>query len=286
MNAYRPYQRRSQLPGLPDTVAESTAAAYAAGASAYSAGSFGSAYDTWLPLARQGVPQAAYLVGLLLDRGLVECQDPAVAAGWYVGAADAGEPGALFNLALLYRAGRGVAQNSGRYLQLMQQLAEQGDGEAIYLVGRAHDTGETGRVDRALAAHWYLRAAKTGFAPAQNALGDLLRLGDGVPRDLPQAREWFQRAAVQGFGYAQVNLGYLYQKGVGGPRDLALAANWYREAALHGDPVAQYNLAQMYRLGQGVRLDLNQARRWYRQAAANGHPMAMRRLKSWPESVD
>jgi hypothetical protein len=61
----------------------------------------------WLVKAsKAGVPEAYTLLGTLEDKA-----NPAQAAVYYQQAADLGEPTAMYNLALLYRDGRGVTKN-------------------------------------------------------------------------------------------------------------------------------------------------------------------------------
>ncbi len=92
--------------------------------------------------------------------------------------------------------------------------------------------------DPRVAASWYLKAARQGFAPAQSALGFLYQQGTGVRRNLDAARDWYLKAADQGDAYGQRNLGYMYRYGVGVARDLNQALGWYLLAAQAGDQVA------------------------------------------------
>ena len=62
------------------------------------------------------------------------------------------------------------------------------------------------------------RAAQ-GNALAQNNLGLLYDLGDGVPQDYAVARQWYEQAAAQNHAAAQFNLGLLYANGHGVPQD-------------------------------------------------------------------
>lgn len=55
--------------------------------------------------------------------------------------------------------------------------------------------------------------AKLGKVAAQNNLGLMYFLGEGVPQDDPQALEWFLKAAEQGHADAQFNLGMMYENG-------------------------------------------------------------------------
>ena len=50
---------------------------------------------------------------------------------------------------------------------------------------------------------WYLKAAEQGYAMAQNNLGVLYVIGEGVPQDYVSAHLWFNLAAAQGHKKAQ-----------------------------------------------------------------------------------
>ena len=77
--------------------------------------------------------------------------------------AEAGVPGAQFNLGVMYAEGRGVSQ------------------------------------DDAAAVYWYRLAADQGLAEAQFNLGVMYAEGRGVSQDDATAARWYQLAAAQGY---------------------------------------------------------------------------------------
>lgn len=81
---------------------------------------------------------------------------------WCRQAAEAGHPGAQFNLGQAYRLGRGV---------------------------------ETNDVE---ARKWYLKAAEAGVTQAEINLGLMYANGMGGPRDVRAALQWLDRAAAAG----------------------------------------------------------------------------------------
>jgi TPR repeat protein len=90
------------------------------------------------------------------------------------------------------------------------------------------------------------KAAKKGYATAQNNLGTMYYEGRGVPQSDALAVEWIRKAADQGNANAQFNLGLMYRKGKGVHQSDALAAEWFRKAADQGDADAQNYLEVMY----------------------------------------
>lgn len=81
--------------------------------------------------------------------------------------------------------------------RLLRPLARSGDAAAETLLGVAAARGLTGEPDPAVAAAWYFRAARRGFRPAQLALADAYRRGEGLPRDEAKAAA-LERAANGG----------------------------------------------------------------------------------------
>ena len=115
-------------------------------------------------------------------------------------------------------------------------------------------------------------AAEQGDADAQNNLGVMYVLGEGVPQDDAEAARWYRLAGEQGDAEAQYNLGDMYQPRhiVPDPQDAAEAVRWYRLAAEQGHARASYNLGSMYAprryFASGVPPDASESTRWYRLA--------------------
>lgn len=91
--------------------------------------------------------------------------------------------------------------------------------------------------------------AKLGFAPAQNELGTMYQLGQGVTQDNAEAVRLFNLAATQGFRDAFTNLAWMYEKGQGVPKNLGIAEHYYNVAATQGDQLAADRLRALQRGG-------------------------------------
>ena len=128
-------------------------------------------------------------------------------------------------------------------------------------------------------AEW-LPLAREGAAAAQRNLGQLYRLGQGVPRNAAVAVNWYRLAAEQGLARAQSNLAAMYLQGDGIEKNPAIAADWLRQAAAQGHALSQFNLGLMYESGFGVDLSLVKARSWYELAASAGNAKARERLEN------
>ena len=86
------------------------------------------------------------------------------------------------------------------------------------------------RGDYATALRGFRPLAEQGDAGAQNNLGNLYKLGEGVPQDYAEAVKWYRKAAEQGSAAAQLNLGIMYEDGQGVPQDYAETLKLYRNS--------------------------------------------------------
>ncbi len=138
----------------------------------------------------------------------------------------------------------------------------------------------------ASAYFWYKELAEKGDAEAAYMLGRMYHQGMGINRDLPKALMWYQRAADAGHAAGQAGVGYMYYRGLGGvPVNHAQAARWFQLAADQGLPSAMARLGHMSEYGQGVAKSSKTASYWYVMAAVAGDPSARKRLTelgTWP----
>ena len=123
-------------------------------------------------------------------------------------------------------------------------LADEGDPDALFNIGRLYEDGLFVRQDLARAIDFYARAAERNHQIALFQLGTLAEAGTGMEQDYVQAAKYYEASAAAGWPQAMVNLGRLYAEGLGVEEDLDRAIELYRTAAEeHGLPKAQFNLA-------------------------------------------
>ena len=79
-------------------------------------------------------------------------------------------------------------------LREWQPLADQGDADAQFLLGRMYDTGRGLLKDYKQAEKWYRKAADQGYAMGQNNLGWMYANGEGVLKDMTKAKYWIKKA--------------------------------------------------------------------------------------------
>jgi TPR repeat protein len=174
-----------------------------------------------------------------------------------------------------------AAQERGDHttaIRELRPLAQAGDAEAQFLLGRVYESETPGVEDPVEAAVWFGRAAELGHLGAQFRLGRLLEEGRGQPPDMEQALDWYRKAAQSGYVKAQTHLGRLYEEGDGVGQDLEYAIRWYRKAAISGGAEARYRLALIYGAGRGVPQDPGKAAGWMKKAARLGHAEAQYEL--------
>ena len=198
---------------------------------------------------------------------------------------DASELGSAYadgQLATVYATGTVVGKDmqvAQRYRQASESqlllLAEQGDVQAQYLLGRINDS----LLDQqAKATEWFRRAAEAGHVLAQGELGHRLEIGKGGPKSYLQAAAWYEKAAEKGHAASMFNLGVLYKRGDGVAKNLEAAADWYRKAAERGSTAGMVNLGHLYEYGSGVSKSLETAVDWYRKAAKKGDALGMMKM--------
>ena len=98
---------------------------------AFDRANYATALQVWLPIAREGDPQAQTFVGEIYEKGLGRPADHAAAAEWYQKAADQGFSRAQSNLAYLYEQGLGVPKDPVKALNLYRLSAGLPDDEAL-----------------------------------------------------------------------------------------------------------------------------------------------------------
>jgi TPR repeat protein len=83
--------------------------------------------------------------------------------------------------------------------------------------------------------------AETGNAAAQFNLGQMYRLGQGIPKDVVEAARWYRLAAAQGDAQSQYNLGVMYYNAQGVPRNFVFSHMWLTLSATSGAENAARN---------------------------------------------
>ena len=173
----------------------------------------------------------------------------------------------------------------------LEQLAEDGDAYAQYIIGTAYRDGGLLIPDVVKAQKLLERAAEQDLDAAQYALGKLYLSDDADVHDPAKGIYWLKRSADNGNDYAAYRLGKEYLSGKNVPKDTSTAAEYLRRAANDGNAYAQYLLGKLTFMGEGIPKDMDAAYEWFAAARDNGHTYAeffmkrMERGEQEPPSV-
>ena len=117
--------------------------------------------------------------------------------------AEQGSAQAQFNLAKIYREGKGVSKDYKAAVKWFSLSAEQGNASAQYHLGVAYSYGLGVVPNYEIALKWYRRSAEQGNAFAQHHLSLLYYFGNGLLEDKVYAHMWANLAYTNGFEMAK-----------------------------------------------------------------------------------
>ena len=173
----------------------------------------------------------------------------------------------------------------------LEQLAEDGDAYAQYIISTAYRDGGLLIPDTVKAQKLLERAAEQDLDAAQYALGKLHLSDDTDIHDSAKGIYWLKRSADNGNDFAAYRLGKEYLSGKNVSKDTSTAAEYLRQAANNGNAYAQYLLGKLTLMGEGIPKDMDAAYEWFAAARDNGHTYAeffmkrMERGEQEPPSV-
>ncbi len=189
------------------------------------------------------------------------------------------EPEVLYQKALRWRNGDGVAQDLHSARRLFGFVALYGHSASRYMLGLMNAKGEGGEKNPVRALMWFRLAAGRD---EPRAAAQIQRLSSELkPAEVKQAQAWvaegdrarqsFVRVRRDEDREAMAFLGRCVFEGVGAEPDPELAVHWLRPAATGDDPDAQRLMAIAYAYGRGVARDPEEAQRLFRLAASQDH---------------
>ncbi len=168
--------------------------------------------------------------------------------------AKAGDPEALFNLAVFYEHGKVVKKDINKAFKTYNQAAKLGHRHAITKLGEFYLKGIGTKKDPKTAARMFFQAGMMGDPVAQNSFATMLFNGEGIKKKDPEkALQWFAESAKQGYPPAAQNLIKIY------------------EAEIKNKNTKAYHpLAMIYLQGAGVKQDTDKALKLLEKAAFDG----------------
>lgn len=229
---------------------------------------------------------------------------------------------AQYRVGMCYAEGKGVKKDWGKALDCLKKiedkiaslnihrnrktfvekviLAEKGDSEAQYFVGKCYAEGNGIGRNLRKSIEWYNKAAKHGSAEARYQVGRCYLEGKGVKENWEKAIECFTTIqdklaclkvsedckefvkyaifAEKGSANCQFLLGLCYFRGKGVRKDWDKAINWILRSAGQNYPQAQYYLGLCYKQGKGVKMDMEKGFDCFENAAKQGLAQAQYEL--------
>lgn len=216
-------------------------------------------------------------------------------------------PLALYKLLFLMGCGASKSQEEATVIPVDEALkqqqetakqflekAQKGDVDSQCHLGLLYSIGKGVEMSYTEAAKWYAAAAEKGSVegkggtpkiktsstmilhPAQNSLGKMYIVGQGVQQDYKGALRFFKLAGEQGSLEAQNEVGTMLKEGQGvEEKNLVEAEVWFKKAADKGSVSAQIELGNIYK-DRG--LD-KEALMWFTMAADQGDASAKLKVK-------
>lgn len=215
--------------------------------------------------ADNGDADAAYELALKYDKGKEVPKDKDLSIKYYQLSAENGNISAKYFIAMAIMAGD-LSGEPSHVFSLLTDAANNGMGDAQYMIGACYYQGYGVDQDLNLALEWYTKGAENGNANAQYMVG----LAYTNSSKYNEAYQWFKKSAEQGNAYAQKELGVLYYWGRGVVEDNDLAFEWFSKSAKNGYSWGKYWLGSMYQSGYGTSKNRETALEWYQASLGSG----------------
>ncbi len=267
--------------------------------------------------ATAGEPDAQYHYANILRFGLGFKQQTSTARKWYLKAAKQGHRNAQYELGLMYKKGIGARKNliraekwfkkaakqnhkhakqalgtlankkqtphktkqtaQQRFLAKNTKLANAGDAEAQYKLGKAYKTGKHAPINHKKAFKWLKEAANANHASAQYQLANIYYDGSkATKKNTSKAKQWYSKAADNGHKQANKALDAIAKLNLKQQQNQQF--DDMMTSAMLGEPEQQYELGMRYLIGFKTEPDEQQAHFWFTLAADQKHAEAMYQL--------
>lgn len=183
---------------------------------------------------------------------------------------------------LAFSSGYAVAgaDNKVQRFQELQQVAKQGEPEAMYQLGILYLIGDGVTKSYQQGIRWVEDAAMQGYPDAQSMAANLrYKEAQENPDSYSKALLWYGAVAVSSHPNAkeaQFIMGSMYKLGQGTDIDYELSKEWLENSMLGNDKreqvgAAQFMLGNLYELGQGVEQNGQVAKGWYKKSCKSGY---------------
>ncbi|WP_010178990.1 T9SS type A sorting domain-containing protein [Aquimarina agarilytica] len=150
-----------------------------------------------------------------------------------------------------------ILKNETKAIEILSQCANDGNPEALYIIGMLYKNGHIFEKDTKKAFSYIEKSALQNNPKATCELGILYKDGIGCKLNFNTAIDWFRKAYDLGNHKASYSLGYLYFKGFGNiDQDYAKAIEWFKKSEY---PMAKHFLGICNYFGYGLPVDKDKA---------------------------
>ncbi len=189
----------------------------------------------------------------------------------FLNLAEEGNGRALYFLGEYYREGYGkIERDIFRAKELFERGSENGDELSTLKLLLTLQEESQEKQDFTNSFISILKLSKNGDVIAQEELSNLYLNGYGCSEDVEEAIFWLQKASEQEYWKAEWCLGELYYYGEKITQDYEEAIKWYKKSAEQGNGDSQNSLGVIY---EHVYEDYEEAIKWYIKSAdqCNGY---------------
>lgn len=238
-------------------------------------GQFEEALKQYKTMILKGYRRAEYNLAMMYKQGRGLNRDYKLALDKFNNLSNIEYPNAIYQLGIMCQRGEGLSRDLYRAREHFEKAGKLGHLGSQNNLGIAYRYGYGVDKDNEKSFYWYKRAAEGGHIAAQNNLGFMYKNGYGTEVDYQQAFYWYKLSSENNNGSAQVNLAFLYREGLGVEKNVEKAFYWYKKASESGNISAKINLGRFYQEGWGVKRDYFQAVELYKEGVENENEQAM-----------
>lgn len=177
-----------------------------------------------------GCPDAAFQLGMIYENGCSDSNeftiksDICMALLYYKSAMQNGHVKSMLRAGVIYLSGPNEIQDIKKAMDLIKQVADQGNADAIVLYGKLHlvkeetlgmnSTIRPGKWDPVNALQWFKKAITLGHPGAFYYVGTIYEFGSGVNVNLKLAIKMYSQSAKLGFKTAIERVNDLEELGI------------------------------------------------------------------------
>ena len=236
----------------------------------------GMARQYLLSSADSGYVKAQLLASEWLIKGVGGVTDPEKGVQYCEQAANQGDPDAIAVLGYYYFEGKIIPQNYPKAIESFTRASEKGSESAAYMLGYCHREGLGVGADATKAVEYFKIAEGRKSLPAAYALGNAYEKGLGVPVDYSEALNEYAKASEG--EWEDTLTGKKTEDAKAGRERIGEIGKYWKAASVDHDAEAQYHVGLCFAKGTGVDKNLEKAYLWFVESAKKDYTNAIVRM--------